>query len=79
MSAGTGDLGPGVHEHRGGAAEGQTKKVNIKRLVYCAACDGFAVALRRAKWLKRWYGRWNEAFIAECRPDWQDLWGEIIK
>ena len=74
----TSDLVRRVYEHREGAAEGYTKKNNIKRLVYFEIHEDIVSAIHREKTLKRWYRKWKVELIEAENPEWRDLWDEII-
>lgn len=75
----TSDLVKRVYEHKQGAAEGFTKKYNIKTLVYFEFHDAMDAAILREKQLKKWERAWKLRLIEEQNPNWVDLFDEICK
>lgn len=69
----TNDLARRVHEHRTGAADGFTKKHNVKRLVWYETHGDVEVAIAREKTIKRWRRSYKLNVIEEVNPDWDDL------
>jgi len=70
----TNDLLRRVHEHRIGAAEGFTRRYNVRRLVYFEPHGQIEFAIRREKQLKRWNRAWKVSLIERENPHWSDLY-----
>lgn len=70
----TNDLARRVHEHRTGAADGFTRKHNVKRLVWYEAHSDVEMAITREKSIKRWPRKFKLNVIEETNPDWDDLY-----
>ena len=73
----TNDLVRRVYEHRTGAAEGFTRRYDVKSLVYFEIHQDAAAAIAREKKLKRWRRAWKIALIERDNPDWRDLYQDI--
>ena len=70
----TNNLARRVFEHKQGAAEGFTKKYNLKTLVYYEVYSGIEEAIAREKKLKRWKRDWKIDRIHSMNRDWKDLY-----
>ena len=75
----TTDLVKRIHEHKTGAADGFTKDLSIKRLVYFEIFDDVSTAIAREKTLKKWRRQWKINLIEKDNPDWNDLYTEICR
>ena len=75
----TNDLVRRVYEHKSGAAEGFTKRYDIKCLVHFEQYDDIEHAIRREKRLKKWNRKWKSRLIEENNPNWTDLYPAIAK
>jgi putative endonuclease len=75
----TNDVIRRVHEHREGLTEGFTKRHSVKRLVYVEAHDRAEQAIQREKNLKHWVRAWKVALIERDNPDWNDLYGTLLR
>jgi len=70
----TNDLARRVHEHRTGAADGFTRKHNVKRLVWYETHSDVEIAIAREKSIKRWRRTFKLNVIEEMNPEWDDLY-----
>ena len=75
----TSDLKKRIWEHKIDAADGFTKKHQIKNLVYYETFSDPENAIIREKRLKKWNRTWKMRAIEEMNPDWKDLYEEICK
>ena len=75
----TSDLRKRIWEHKTNAADGFTKKHQIKNLVYYEAFNDPENAIQREKRLKKWNRTWKMRVIEEMNPDWKDLYEEICQ
>lgn len=75
----TSDLKKRIWEHKSKAADGFTKKHDIKDLVYFEIFNDPENAIKREKRLKKWNRIWKMRIIEEMNPDWKDLYEEICK
>ena len=69
-------------EHKGGKAEGFTKRYNINRLAYYETFRYIGNAITREKQIKSWTRAKRIALIKSANPTWQDLaagWGEMTE
>lgn len=73
----TSHLARRVYEHRIGAAEGFTKRYDVKRLVHFEVFDDIEAAIHREKHLKKWNRAWKLRLIERANPDWTDLYDTI--
>jgi putative endonuclease len=70
----TNDLIRRVYEHKNKLVAGFTKKYNVDRLVYYAACGSIIVAIEREKQIKGWSRKKKHDLINELSPEWNDLY-----
>ena len=70
----TNDLARRAYEHRMGAAEGFTRKHNVKRLVWYETHGDIEVAIAREKTIKRWPRKFKLNVIEQMNPEWDDLY-----
>lgn len=75
----TNDLVRRVHEHKSGAAEGFTKRYEVKRLLHFEQYEDIEHAIRREKRLKKWNRKWKIRLIEENNLNWSDLYPTIAK
>ncbi len=73
----TNDLARRIYEHKTDAADGFTKKYDVKLLVYMEAHDTIEMAIRREKLIKKWRREMKFEEIEKQNPDWHDLY-EIL-
>jgi putative endonuclease len=73
----TSDLIKRISEHKNEAAEGFTKKYNIKMLVYYEVHQNAESAIIREKQLKKWNRPWKMRLIETMNPDWKDLYEDV--
>ncbi|MBB1093883.1 GIY-YIG nuclease family protein [Rhodopseudomonas palustris] len=73
----TNDLPRRIAEHKAGAADGFTKKYNIKILVHVEEYSSILEARTREHLLKRWRRDWKIALIEKLNPDWRDLSNDL--
>ena len=76
---GTNDLIRRVSEHREGAAEGFTKRYDVKRLVYYEQHDTVPLAIQREKNIKHWSREWKIDLIISLNPEWRDLYPDVCR
>ena len=77
MSGVTNDLSRRVYEHRTGAADGFTKKYDVKRLVWYEPHGDIEMAIRREKTIKRWPRKYKLNVIEEMNPEWDDFYERL--
>jgi len=70
----TNDIARRVHEHRTGAADGFTKRYNVKQLVWYETHGDVQAAIAREKSIKRWPRRYKLNVIEAMNPGWNDLY-----
>jgi putative endonuclease len=75
----TSNLPKRIWEHKEGAAEGFTKKHDVKMLVYFEMFDDAENAIHREKRLKKYKREAKIKLIEQQNPDWNDLYEEICK
>jgi putative endonuclease len=75
----TNDLIRRIFEHRGGLAEGFTKRYGVKQLVYFEQHETARAAIQREKNIKHWPRDWKIDLIVSMNPDWRDLYDEIAR
>jgi putative endonuclease len=75
----TNDLIRRVSEHREGAAEGFTKRYDVKRLVYYEQHDTVPLAIQREKNIKHWSREWKIDLIISLNPEWRDLYPDVCR
>lgn len=73
----TGNLARRIWEHREGAADGFTKRYDLKRLVYAEMHQDIRFAIQREKNLKHWPRAWKVRLIHAQNPEWDDLYDKI--
>lgn len=74
----TSDIVKRVWEHKNEAADGFTKKHNIKMLLYYEIYDDAENAIKREKRLKKWNRLWKMQIIERMNPEWKDLYGTLL-
>ncbi len=75
----TSDLIKRVWQHKSGEIDGFTKKYSVKNLVYYEEYSDAKNAIQREKRLKEWRRIWKISLIEKFNPNWDDLYGEIIR
>ena len=73
----TNNLARRTWEHRDGAAEGFTKRYDVKTLVYIEPHEDIREAIAREKQLKRWRRAWKIELIERENATWRDLFEEV--
>ena len=73
----TNDLARRAYEHRADAAEGFTKKHNVKRLVWYETYNDIETAIAREKTIKRWPRKFKLNVIEQMNPEWDDLYEKL--
>ena len=73
----TNDIARRVHEHRTGAADGFTKRYNVKQLVWYETHGDVQAAIAREKSIKRWPRRYKLNVIEAMNPGWNDLYEAV--
>jgi putative endonuclease len=68
-----GNLTKRVFHHKGGVADGFTKKHRVHSLVYFEVFGDIREAIKREKTLKRWRRAWKLALIESVNRAWEDL------
>ena len=66
-----------VHDHKAGAAEGFTRRHNVKMLVHLEPYGDLDDARRRERQLKRWRRQWKLELIEKHNPRWRDLYEDL--
>ena len=74
----TSDLVKRVWEHKEKAVKGFTSKYGIEKLVYYEIFDDPENAIKREKRLKEYKLQWKIGLIEKSKPEWKDLYEEII-
>jgi putative endonuclease len=69
----TTNLARRVWEHRGGFADGFTKRYRLKRLVYAEWYDDILSAKQREMNIKHWPRAWKVRLILKNNLSWDDL------
>ena len=72
----TSNLASRIEAHRLGAAEGFTKKYQVKTLVYFELHADMYEAIQREKRIKKWNRAWKIELIERSNPQWRDLSNE---
>jgi putative endonuclease len=75
----TNDLVRRVYEHLEGLAESFTKRYGIKTLDYFEPHETIAAALQREKNIKHWSREWKIDLIVASKPDWRDLYDDVVR
>jgi putative endonuclease len=75
----TNDIVRRVFEHSSGAADGFTRRYDLKRLVYFEQFDTIRDAIQREKNIKHWPRAWKVRLIVASNPNWDDLYDGISK
>ena len=75
----TSDLAKRVFEHKGGFADGFTRKHDVKDLVYVETYPTPEEAIHREKCLKKWKRDWKIELIEGQNPLWNDLYPSLLK
>ena len=75
----TNDLTRRVYEHREGAADGFTKRHDVKLLVYYEQHDTVLAAIQREKNIKHWSRQWKIDLIVSQNPEWRDLFDLVAR
>ena len=75
----TNDLLRRVDEHRNGLVSVFTKKYAVHLLVHFEQCESAAVAIWREKRLKKWDRTWKIRLIEQDKPEWRDLYPELLQ
>lgn len=68
-----------VHEHRIGAADGFTKRYNLRRLVWFETYGDAENAILRERRMKKWLRAWKLDLIEAANPTWRDLYPDISR
>ncbi len=75
----TSDLVRRVYDHKHGSVEGFSKKYKTHNLVYYEVHERIEEAILREKQMKKWKRQWKLRAIESQNPDWEDLYGGILK
>ena len=75
----TNDLVRRVHEHRSGAADGFTRRYDVRLLVYFEEHATAPLAIQREKNIKHWPREWKIDLIVSMNAEWRDLFDEIAR
>jgi len=68
-----------VYEHKNNVHDGFTKKYNCYKLVWYQKMDSSIDAIIQEKRMKKWKREYKENVKCEMNPDWEDLYGELLK
>ena len=74
----TANLAARVSQHRGGLAEGFTKKYQIHMLVWFEFHGTMAEAIAREKLIENWKRVWKTNLIQASNPYWLDLYPGLV-
>jgi putative endonuclease len=66
-----------IWQHKGGLADGFTRKYAIKQLVWFEVHNDILAAIMREKQIKKWNRDWKVNLIQSTNPRWRDLYAEI--
>ncbi len=75
----TSDLVRRVYDHKHGSVEGFSKKYKTHSLVYYEIHERIEGAILREKQMKKRKRQWKLRLIENQNPDWEDLYGAILK
>jgi len=75
----TSDLVRRVYDHKHDPVEGFSKKYKTHSLVYYEIHKRIEEAILREKQMKKWKRQWKLRVIESQNPDWEDLYGGILK
>ncbi|OAB81922.1 excinuclease ABC subunit C [Wolbachia endosymbiont of Laodelphax striatellus] len=75
----TSNLTKRIWEHKNKVISGFTSKYNVQKLVYFEIFQDVGSALNREKLLKSWKREWKIDLVEREKPNWADLYDEIIK
>ncbi len=75
----TSDLVRRVYDHKHGSVDGFSKKYKTHNLVYYEIHERIDDAILREKQMKAWKRQWKLRLIEGQNPDWEDLYGGILK
>ncbi|VAW06440.1 Excinuclease ABC, C subunit-like [hydrothermal vent metagenome] len=75
----TSDLVRRVYDHKHGSVEGFSRKYKTHNLVYYEIHERIDDAILREKQMKAWKRLWKLRLIESQNPDWEDLYGGILK
>ncbi len=75
----TSDLVRRVYDHKHGSVDGFSKKYKTHNLVYYEIHERIDDAILREKQMKAWKRQWKLRLIERQNPDWEDLYGGILK
>ncbi len=74
----TNDIVRRIYEHENGVTGGFTSDYNIKTLVWFEEESNIAEAIRHEKRMKKWPRAWKINVIETHKPQWRDLFPELI-
>ena len=74
----TNDIVRRIYEHENGVTGGFTSDDNIKTLVWFEEESNIAEAIRHEKRMKKWPRAWKINVIETHKPQWRDLFPELI-
>ncbi len=75
----TSDLVKRIYEHKSHLVLGFTSKYNVDKLVYFEVLSSAEDAINREKQIKNWHRDWKFDQIKKENPNFNDLYGEILK
>ena len=75
----TSDLVKRVYQHKQKLVKGFTEKYELPKLLYFEVYNNPKDAIRREKQLKNWHREWKLNLIKSVNPEFNDLYGEIVK
>jgi putative endonuclease len=73
----TSDLVKRVWQHKGGFADGFTKRYGVNTLVWYELHATMESAILREKAIKKWRRAWKIALIEAGNPEWIDLFDSL--
>jgi putative endonuclease len=75
----TKDLVRRTYQHRAKVLPGFSSRYDIRRLVWFEIYDDPTSPITREKEIKKWRRAWKIDLIERDKPEWRDLYPEIIR
>ena len=75
----TSNLPNRVWQHKAKEVKGFTSKYGVDKLMYYEQTNDSYSAMLREKQLKKWNRQWKIELIEKEKPDWRDLYYDIIQ
>ena len=75
----TSDLKKRIWQHKEKLVDGFSEKYDVNQLVWYEIHDTMLSAISREKTIKNWKRIWKMELIETNNPNWNDLYGSIIR